>query len=146
MSGVPDQNFPAFFCAEALLELWGYEIVNPARLDIEDGRAVFNANTGGVILDNTFTAEKALHRDFLEILSECKFIVVLPDWIDSPNGQYEVALGKKIGLPVFPFNAHKPLNIDQDKPLEVETNVSCRIIGQDGPRQNHRSEIPGYAI
>lgn len=123
--GVPQLNFPAFYKAEALLELWGYTVINPARMDIEQGKAHWNHTLNDVILDNSFTMENALSRDFKEILHNADAIVVLDNWGPSSGANKEAAFTVSIGKDVFAFKEDKPLDITNDVPLELNINVEC---------------------
>jgi hypothetical protein len=126
MRGVDMYNFPAFYCASALLRMWGYDPVNPADMDITDGRAHYNHNTGSVILDNDFTIEDALRRDFRKIVQVCDAIVVLDGWESSEGAQREVAFATSIGTPVFKFDPEKPLNLKTDVPMDITISVIAR--------------------
>jgi len=72
MTGCVDFNFPAFFAAEAKLRKMGFDVVNPARNDIElDG---FNPKT-----------DKArphwwYMRRALPLVCSCDVVVLLPGW------------------------------------------------------------------
>ena len=123
MRGIPQYNFPLFFQAEGMLQLWGYKVYNPARMDISDKRAHYNHNSGDVILDNSFKMEDALRRDFETILAHCNFVVVLPGWEKSEGAQKEVAFARSVGIPVFEYNPDKPLDIETATPIDVDYTV-----------------------
>lgn len=125
MRGCKQYNFPAFFCASAMLVLWGYTPVNPAAMDILDGHAHYNHNSGDVILENSFTMERALRRDFEAILERCDAIVVLQGWEKSEGAQKEVAFATSVGIPVFSFDAGAPLDLNSTTPLRIDVIVSC---------------------
>ena len=126
MRGISQHNFPLFFQAEGMLQLWGYKVYNPARMDINDKRAHYNHNSGDVILDNSFKMEDALRRDFETILAHCDFVVVLPGWEQSEGAQKEVAFARSVGLPVFEFLSTQALDIDTQPPLDIEIGVQAR--------------------
>ena len=120
MRGLPNHNFPLFYQASGMLEMWGYTVINPAKMDIEDGRAEWNWNTNEIILDNSFTIENALARDFREIL-DCKAIVLLPGWEASEGAQKELEFALAIGLQAFVYTgADAPISIERDNPVEFE--------------------------
>ena len=137
MRNMPQHNFPLFYQASAMLELWGYDVINPAKMDIDEGRAHFNHNTKDVILDNSFKMENAMRRDFKVILGDCDAIIVLPGWDNSDGGQREVAFGLSIGLSVFemPVVANHPLDITSDKPMDIFVLVDCHKKDSVGPQQ-----------
>ena len=129
MRGVPQYNFPAFYQAAAMLRLWGHTPVNPAEMDVADGHAHYNHNSGDVILENSFTMERALRRDFEAILDRCDAVVMLPGWTASEGAQKEVAFAISVGIPVFLFDASAPLDLGSATPLEISVNVVCREVG-----------------
>lgn len=129
MRSKPQYNFPAFFQASAMLELWGYDPVNPAELDIAEGRASYNHDSGLVILDNSFTMERALKRDFEVILDNCSALALLPGWESSEGAQKEVAFAVSVGVPCFLFSAESPLDLKSATPMNIEVRVICREVG-----------------
>lgn len=118
MRGLQNYNFPMFYQTAAMLEMMGYSVFNPAKLDIEDGRAEWNWNTNGVIIDNSFTIEKALARDFKVIL-DSDAIILLPGWKKSKGAQKELEFALAIGLKAFEYTGD-PINIDRDEPMEFD--------------------------
>lgn len=103
MRGYKDFNFPLFYTTEALLELWGWAVSNPARLDIEDGKAAYNVAEKRIVPDTSFTIADALRRDFTVILS-CDAVALLPGWEKSEGACRELGLAIDIGLPVYFVN------------------------------------------
>jgi hypothetical protein len=122
MRNVDDYNFPIFYHVSAMLQMWGYDVVNPAAMDIADRRAEWNWDLRQVILDNSFTMEAALARDFREIL-DCDAIVLLPGWQNSEGANKELQFGIAIGLPAFEWQHNTPINIERDTPMDVGTNA-----------------------
>ena len=120
MRGYKNNNFVCFYVAEAMLQLWGYEVVNPARLDIEAGKATWNWESCGVVIDNGFTIEEALSRDFAAILDGCEAIFVLDNWHKSQGALRETWFGLATGRPLFKFDLHNPVNIRKDTPIPTE--------------------------
>ena len=120
MRGCKDNNFVAFYVAQAMLELWGYEVVNPARLDIEAGKATWNWESKGIVIDNGFTIEEALSRDFAAILNGCEAIFVLDHWKKSQGALRETWFGLATGRPLFAFDPNNPVNIYKDTPIPTE--------------------------
>lgn len=127
MRGHVDYNFPAFYQAEAMLDLWGFKVRNPARMDVQAGKAAFNRATGTVIPDTSFKIEEVLRRDF-DAIRQVNAIVVLPGWETSQGAQRELAFAQSIGIPVYAYDAHKPLSLEA-KPLNLKIDI--RISNSD---------------
>lgn len=98
MRGCVDYNFRTFYFAEALLTLKGHDVVNPARLDIEEGKAHWNPVEKAIQVAPDFTMKDALRRDFLAMCQDRDTIVLLPDWKESEGAQAELRLAQLIGL------------------------------------------------
>lgn len=130
MRGIADYNFPEFYRAEAMLDLWGFNAMNPARMDVTAGKAGYNRATGTVIPDNTFKIEEVLRRDF-DAIKTCDAIVVLPGWRNSVGAQREIAFGQSIGIPVFEYSQDKPLDLDIQTPLALGIRVMITITGSE---------------
>ncbi len=84
MTGLPGENFAAFDEAAALLELAGFDPVNPAEMSRQ--------NPGQ-------TYEWYLERD-LAALKKCDAILLLPGWTKSPGAQREYHAAKSEGLEI----------------------------------------------
>jgi hypothetical protein len=109
-----------------MLEMWGYEVVNPARLDLVEKRAEFNWNLQEVILDNSFTMEDALARDYDEIRT-CDAIVLLPGWHASLGASREIAFASSRGIPCYSYFEESPLSMRNQKPLTITVEVLCKV-------------------
>lgn len=100
MRGIPKHNFPAFFKAETELRLRGYDVINPARLDLElDG---FDG-VGIPPHDEDYYME----RDF-RAMADCDHMVLLPGWEKSKGVEREIAhfsLVLKRGRKIKPYFA-----------------------------------------
>lgn len=119
MRGIVNQNFGAFFAAEAILWMWGYDVVNPARMDIESGYAKWSWAERRLIMDDSFTIEDALDRDFTAILGSdggggCRAIFVLPGWQQSEGAAQETWMAISTGRNLFKFDPNNPINIHTD--------------------------------
>ena len=84
MSGIADHNFPAFFAAEDALSRMGYEPVNPARIDVEQG------------WDAAWPAEAYMKRDLPALLT-CDAIALLNGWDQSRGALYEALVAMITG-------------------------------------------------
>lgn len=93
MSGRPKLNYPAFFQAEDKLAAEGWEVVNPARLDLEAG-----VDPDRELGEYDYT-ECAL-RD-VEALIECDAIYLMDGWQHSRGASWERALAKHHGIRRF---------------------------------------------
>ena len=132
MRGLKNQNFEEFYKAEAMLNLWGYDVVNPARLDMECKEAHWNWPSKSVMTDNSFTIEQALDRDFKAILNNCEAVFVLPNWVNSQGSLRETWLALSTGRGVFKFDAKNPVNIDAPDDTDI-------ILLEDHPYESNRS-------
>ena len=86
MSGLPNNNKPAFNKAAKKLRKKGYRVVNPAELD------------SGEPCD---TWEDCLRRD-LRFLTTCDAIATLPGWTHSRGALLEIHVGHALSFPVHP--------------------------------------------
>ena len=100
MRGYPNYNFPLFYSVSALLTLWGWQVFNPAQMDIDDGKAEYNRSLNEIVPDSSFTIEDALRRDFRVIL-QCDAVALLPGWENSEGACRELGMAMDIGLPVY---------------------------------------------
>lgn len=85
MSGLPENNVPAFYAAQAELELVGYDVFNPGSLD----QALPYAELVALGL-----AE----------LDGCQGVALLPGWTQSRGANGEVEMAKRLGLLCVPVN------------------------------------------
>lgn len=86
MTGLPEFNYPAFNAAEAALRDAGFDPVNPARREVQDGWEWID-----------------YMRPALVDVSECDGIATLPDWGKSRGATLEVHVATTLGLPVLPL-------------------------------------------
>lgn len=88
MSGLPNNNVPAFDAAAAKLRKKGYQVINPAELD--DG-------------EPCKTWEDCLRRD-LRALTKCHGVATLPRWKKSRGANLEVAVAKALSFEIHPVD------------------------------------------
>ena len=94
-------NFPEFYKAQGLLEMLGHTCANPARMDLESGKAAYSPSEGRIVTAKDFTLADAMRRDIKEI-ADCDGIVLLPDWQSSTGAAMELHVAQKIFmLPVW---------------------------------------------
>ena len=103
MRGHDDFNFPLFYAVQGMLELWGWRVTNPARMDMEAKKAHLSKSNGAIVADSTFTIQDALRRDYKVVL-EVDAIAALPGWETSEGACREIAIGLDIGVPIYPVD------------------------------------------
>jgi hypothetical protein len=101
MRGIPNQNFAAFFTAEALLTMKGHRVVNPARLDLETGVAFWSPSENRISMSPDFTFEDAMRRDAAAMAGQCEAIVLLPGWEKSQGANTELGFARTFGFRVY---------------------------------------------
>lgn len=84
MSGYPELNFPAFHAEAARLRALGYEIVNPAEIDVGPN-------------PDWLTAMRA----DIKQLVDCDGIALLPGADQSPGARLEQTIARGLGLRVY---------------------------------------------
>lgn len=106
MRGIPEYNYPAFMEAAERLRALGFEVFNPAEMDIEDTED-YAARTlqEQVIHDTAIAARHFARRDIDVILNDMKaedgdFIVTLPEWKSSMGALAEVQVAQWVSLPI----------------------------------------------
>lgn len=111
MSGLPDDNFPAFFAQASQLRAAGYDVVNPAEID----------NAGK-------SWEYCLRTDLREMCS-CDTIALMPGWEKSKGANLELHVAHRLGMGVM----HLPLQFDLIAHLQRQIAFSEKTFGP-GPR------------
>lgn len=92
MSGIPDNNFPAFHHWAARLRSQGHTVVSPAEIPESD------------------TWENCLRADLRELCG-CDTIALMPGWENSKGANLELHVAHRLGMAVmqlheFDFVAH----------------------------------------
>ena len=98
MSGVKHHNYPKFKRAQLRLEKHGYHVINPANL-----------NTIGDAWN------LCLRNDIKYIVTRCKGIALLDDWMLSPGARLELAIAIGLGMDIIDAHTLRPLKITLDK-------------------------------
>jgi len=88
MTGIKDKNFPAFNKASKALRKKGYQVVNPAELDMQHPRQ---------------TWAECLRRDIVAEM-RCNGVATLPGWKRSRGAQLEVYIAEALNWPVHSVN------------------------------------------
>lgn len=97
MAGKPRNNHAQFAAFAVSLRHNGWDIINPAELDL----------ASGIDPDRDATQEERydLMREDLGIilgaLGEVSAVILLPGWQESKGAQIEVAVAQAAGIPVF---------------------------------------------
>jgi hypothetical protein len=89
MTGIPEENFPAFHAAARALRLLGYTVINPAE---------FNVDVTG--LEGRARWVKYLKED-IQALLDCESIVMLPGWENSEGATLEHCTATALDMPVM---------------------------------------------
>lgn len=106
MTGIPDNNFPAFHEYAALLRAAGYEVVSPAEIQ-EAG-----------------TWELCLRADIRELCT-CDTIALMPGWERSNGANLELHVAHRLGMEVM----HLPQRFDLVTHLRRQIEFSERTFG-----------------
>ena len=94
MSGYARFNFDSFYAAEETLKALGWNVINPARLDEEEG---FDPDTDEATEEFMKAARK---RDLLAIL-ESDAIALLPGWQHSVGARAELGVANWCKLEIL---------------------------------------------
>lgn len=115
----PGFNFPAFYDAEAELDLLGYDAVNPARIDAEGGFE-WQGCTGYEDLELLgFDLAETLALDLATIARDCDGVLLLDGWEGSSGARAEAALAQALGRPLYRLRRWPSLRL-------VELDVTLR--------------------
>jgi len=106
MTGIADNNFPAFHEWAARLRADGFDVVSPAELPEGD------------------TWEQCLRHDMRE-LPTCDAIALMPGWERSKGAHLELHVAHRLGMEVM----HLPLQFDMVAHLRRQMQFSERTYG-----------------
>lgn len=102
MRGYANFNFQSFYDAEEWLTSKGYEVFNPARVDVEfHGADIHTSNATGDELQAAqqgLTGREALTRD-AAMIAQSDALYMLVGWENSAGAQAEWALAKAMRVP-----------------------------------------------
>lgn len=88
MTGIKDKNFPAFNKAANALRKKGYQVINPAELDVNNPKT---------------TWAECLRRDIVAEM-RCNGVATLPSYKHSRGAQLEVYIAEALNWPVHSVN------------------------------------------
>jgi len=97
MSGEPNNGFDLFNAEASRLRALGYEVVNPAELEVRDTEGWLDW----------------MARDILA-LKECQGIALLHNWLVSPGAQMEFIAAKREGLRILMANSIQSTELPED--------------------------------
>lgn len=130
MTGLPNYNYPAFFAMEKKLngEFPSCCVLNPANID-----NLYNIDTISLLPPSrTWYLTTAV-----QMLLECRIVVLLPGWEESPGALLEVQIARELDMVilddsfnpvVFPTKVKTP-NEDDRNILDIAKDLV------NGPRQ-----------
>lgn len=98
MTGMPENNFPAFHAAARELRALGLDVVSPAEI---------NSECGG-------RWEDYLRKD-IKALCDCDTLVLLPGWEASRGAHLELHLAHRLGMKISALGDFLPAR-DTDGP------------------------------
>jgi hypothetical protein len=84
MTGLPDNNFPAFHAIAQALRDAGEDVVNPAEINP----------------DASLSWEECMRAD-IKALCDCDAIYLLPGWEKSKGAHLELHVAHRLGLKVL---------------------------------------------
>ena len=103
MRGYEDGNFPAFDRQAKILELQGWNVINPAEMDRQDGSPPNGHKTfdpAADYEDREFMRE-ALERDLVAICKDCTAMYMMSEFEKSRGAKAEWHLAKALGLDIY---------------------------------------------
>lgn len=106
MTGLPDNNFPAFHAWAARLREQGFDVVSPAEIQ-----------EAGIW-------EMCLRADIRELCT-CDAIALMPGWEPSKGANLELHLAHRLGMEVM----HLPLRFDLLAHLRRQIDFSSKTFG-----------------
>lgn len=84
MTGMTDLNFPAFHAEAERLRALGYEVVNPAEINVDPAKGWH-----------------ACLRADIKALLDCDAIAMLPGWQGSSGAHLEMHVAHRVGIDIF---------------------------------------------
>lgn len=94
MTGLPENNYPAFQHAAAALKAHGFEVIDPSRNLTPEP-----FEEGGPVVWSDWM------RVSLQQVVQARAVAYLPGWDLSVGASLEVHVAKSLGLPVLPWNS-----------------------------------------
>ena len=140
MTGLPNYNFREFLWAEAVLELWGYRAVSPAREDIRNKRI-------GIVMGPDGEAHLCLEMIYAEIIEEAiklvteggrwggpvDAIALLPGWEKSNGVRLELAAAYECNPDMHVFELD---TVTLCTTTLTKERVLLKVAGFSGPKED----------
>lgn len=126
MSGLPDNNYPAFHAAAARLRARGWHVENPAE-----------SPSPHVDADCEWTAYM---RMGISQLMTCHAIYLLPGWQNSRGASIEYLVAQRLGLPIYEHALQDDVLKEQLQAL-VESSKQTGQSKQPIPQDKAAEEI-----
>ena len=100
MRGIKYYNHPAFDKAADMLADFGFEVINPAAMDRDEGFDVYELpeNFDWNTFPDGLQIREVFHRDAAAICKRAHCIYMLPNWPKSKGARAERALFRAMGL------------------------------------------------
>lgn len=100
MRGKPFLNFPAFDAAAQQLLAQGYNVVNPADIDRENGfEPVEDPDESLRRVMSKWSIRDIATRDLVQLI-RCDGVMLLPGWQESAGARAELAVAQWVGLQI----------------------------------------------
>lgn len=103
MTGIPDLNFPLFHATAARLRAEGYDVVNPAEINVDP--------TAGWIT--------CMRADIRELVT-CDAIYLLPGWELSRGARLEEHIARSLGFKVLLDEDQRPAFVIPGRYVEIK--------------------------
>lgn len=103
MSGIKENNFPAFFEFAEALEDGGWDVFNPAQHDL-DTFGSYPAVEAAFAADFQGSLRQCLGADLDYITSEAEAIAMMPGWENSKGARAEHATAVALNLQIIYLN------------------------------------------
>ena len=103
MRGIKDFNFPAFDRQEKVLLEQGWNVINPAEMDRQDGTPCSSPMEYDPAInyeDREFMRE-VLGRDLIAICNDCTALYMMSGWETSRGAKAEWHTAKALGLEIY---------------------------------------------
>ena len=103
MRGIKDFNFPAFDRQEKVLLEQGWNVINPAEMDRQDGTpcsSPMEYDPATDYADREFMRD-ALKRDLTVIAEKCTAVYCMSGFENSRGAKTEYHLAKAIGIDIY---------------------------------------------
>lgn len=111
MTGLPENNYPAFHAAARTLRAAGHKVVNPAELHPHTRlRRLCHRTLRALRLVRSQppapTWAEYMRTD-LRAMLDCEMIALLPGWEQSRGARREVSLADELGMPRMQIQNNK---------------------------------------